>query len=122
MANPVTRQFIIGSALIYDIKKMNKSLIVLTILLLTQTYLAEAGGSGFGFDVKRSAAYLNAGNCYLVPGISSSSSQGLGYQYYGLPYGWKQTNNYLYIPNLLSQKGDWTFGLRATQGNSSPIN
>lgn len=101
---------------------MNKSLIVLTILLLTQTYLAEAGGSGFGFDVKRSAAYLNAGNCYLVPGISSSSSQGLGYQYYGLPYGWKQTNNYLYIPNLLSQKGDWTFGLRATQGNSSPIN
>ena len=94
----------------------------MAILLLTQAYLTQAGGSGFGFDVKRSAAYLNAGNCYLVPGVSSSSSQGLGYQYYGLPYGWKQNNNYLYIPNLLSQKGDWTFGLRATQGSNFPIN
>jgi hypothetical protein len=32
-------------------------------------------------------------------------------------------NNYLYIPNLLSQKGDWTFGLKASQaGGSSAIN
>lgn len=70
---------------------MNKSFILIAVLVLTQTYLAQAGGnSGFRFDVSRSAAYLNAGNCYLMPGVSTFD-QGLGYQYYGLPYGWRQT-------------------------------
>lgn len=102
---------------------MSKSLVLVTILVLIQVFLAQAGGSpGFRFDVARSSAYLNAGNCYLFPGVTLTSFQGLGYQYYGLPYGWKQANNYLYIPNLFGQRGDWTFGVRASYSNSDTVN
>lgn len=99
---------------------MNKSVIIFTFLLVTQLLQVYAGG-GLKFDVNKSYAYLNAGDCYLYPGVSSSNNR-IGYQYYDLPYGWRQHQGYVVVPNLLSQKGNWNFGLRASDAKDSSVN
>ena len=47
---------------------MNKPVFVFTILFATLLLQALAGG-GVKFDVNKSYAYLNAGDCYLSPGV-----------------------------------------------------
>lgn len=98
---------------------MNKSNIFILLIAL-QLLQVFAGGSGLSFDVNRATAYMSAGNCYINPGLTvSGSSNNIGYRYYSLPYGWRQYENKLYIPNLLSTKGDWVFGAKAVSGDSS---
>lgn len=98
---------------------MNKSNIFILLIAL-QLLQVFAGGSGLSFDVNRATAYMIAGNCYINPGLTvSGSSNNIGYRYYSLPYGWRQYENKLYIPNLLSTKGDWVFGAKAIAGDSS---
>ena len=98
---------------------MNKSNIFI-LLIAVQLLQVFAGGSGLSFDVNRATAYMNAGNCFVYPGLSTSgSSNNIGYRYYSLPYGWRQYENKLYIPNLLSSRGDWVFGAKAVSGDSS---
>ena len=96
---------------------MTKVNIFITILIAIQLAQVFAGGR-VSFDINRSYAYLNAGNCYVYPGVSSSS-QRLGVRYYSLPYGWRQFQDKLVIPNLLSQRGDWSFGVKATDDTDS---
>jgi hypothetical protein len=85
---------------------MTKTNIVITILIAVQLAQVLAGGSGVSFNVNRASAYLNAGNCYVNPGYTySGSANKLGLRYYSLPYGWRQYQDKVYIPNLLSQRG-----------------
>ena len=102
---------------------MNKANICITLLILLQITQVLTGGSGLGFNVKKASAYLNGGNCYVQPGYGCSSgscnTKNIGVRYYNLPHGWKQYQDKLYIPNLLSQKGQWTFGAKASDGSDS---
>jgi hypothetical protein len=91
---------------------MTKVNIFITILIAIQ--LAQVFATGrVSFDINRSYAVLNAGNCYIYPGVSTSS-QRYGIRYYSLPFGWRQFHDKFVIPNLLSQRGDWSFGVKAT--------
>jgi hypothetical protein len=97
---------------------MTKTNIVITILIAVQLAQVLAGGSRVSFNVNKASAYLNAGNCYVNPGYTySGSGNNLGVRYHSLPFGWKQYQDKLYIPNLLSQKGSWTFGAKASDGS-----
>jgi hypothetical protein len=90
--------------------KKNLFVAILILLQLSQVYT----GGRVSFDINKSTAYLNAGNCYVRPGLTTSSNtQKIGVKFYNLPYGWKQYQDKLLIPNLLSQKGEWTFGAKA---------
>lgn len=75
--------------------------------------------STFKLDTSKSHAFLNAGNCYIYPAAISPSSQQIQYNYYDLPFGWQQFDNYLVVPDLLAQRGDWRFGLRVQDQGSS---
>lgn len=98
----------------------------LLLVLLIAGQVSQVMGT-FGFDVNRASAILNAGDCYISPGVSvgsssSSSNKGqYGVTYYNLPYGWSQFKDRVVVPSLLSQKGDWVFGGKLTN-NADSIN
>lgn len=99
---------------------MSKLNIFVTVLVALQLCQVLGGGSGFGFDISRSRTYLNAGSCYVYPGVSTSGSSGsYGVKYYNLPHGWRQYEDKIVIPNVLSSKGEWSFGGRAVSGGNT---
>lgn len=100
---------------------MTKINIFVAFLIAALTIQVCAGGSKLSFDLNRSTAYLNAGSCYVHTwaGSDSGSNNNIGYRYYNLPYGWRQYENKVYIPNLMSQKGDWTFGVKTSDKTNS---
>lgn len=101
---------------------MYKLNIFIALLVALQVAQVLTTGSGLAFNVNKASAYLNAGNCYVNPGYTCSSAcntKNIGVRYYNLPYGWKQYQDKLYIPNLLSQKGEWTFGAKVSDGSES---
>lgn len=81
--------------------KINTLFALIAAILLVQIY---TGGSGLSFDLRKSNAYLNSGNCYLTIGSSYSGGR-IGTRFYNHPFGWRQHRNRLYIPNVLRQRG-----------------
>lgn len=99
---------------------MTKLNIFVAVLVALQLFQVLGGGYGYGFDVSKSKTYLNAGSCFVYPGVSTSGYSGnYGVKYYNLPYGWKQFEDKVVIPNVLSSRGDWTFGGRAVFGGNA---
>lgn len=119
---------------------MSNSKIFIALLIAIQ--LAQVlSGSGFYFDTSKARAYMAAGNCYLYPGLSNygssgsgsfSSSSGIrsssslgstgsgstGIRYYNLPSNWRQFEDKIVIPNLMSNRGSYNFGAKAIYGSN----
>lgn len=101
---------------------MSKLQILFVVILALAFMQGATSTSNFNFNVKKSYAYLNGGHCFVNPGVDLVTSKKLGYQFYDLPYGWKQYNDLLVIPNVISTKGSWTFGCKANDETGSSVN
>lgn len=88
---------------------------LLFVVLVLQTHSTF----NFGFDVNRANAVLNAGSCYLQPGVYQSAKNDVAVRYYNLPYGWRQYQDRIVIPSVLGQKGNFNLGVKAISGSDS---
>lgn len=97
---------------------MKISTTLLVLLIALQVFHTQSTYN-FGWNVNKANAVLNAGDCYINPGITESGQSDVAVQYYDLPSGWRQYQDKLVVPKLLSQRGAFSFGAKAYSGKDS---